>query len=356
MTDFKGANRNNNMGVLHFIAAIFVMFGHQCALLGLPVPIILGSGIQSIGVKIIFIISGYLITQSLWNIKGKRINATKTYLLKRLSRIYPEFIGCLLVSVLIIGPLFTNLPQAEYWNNLRYYRYITANIRMYPIYSLPGVFTENPYPNAVNGSLWTLPIEMFLYVFILIIFLISSNSNVKRNIYGITSLGVLILSIIRIALFPGASLVFYGTDWIQGLDIMPYFLIGGIAKLFPVKKYLNVQVGAVMFLSLAWIFFDVEWINEVVCFMVLSYFILSLALADVQILHFRWIKSEYAYGIYLYGFVVQQCVISKYISLCDSLNKWVAFAISAIVTYILAMLSYKLFYCTMHRFIKRRMK
>lgn len=118
MADFKFADRNNNIGVLHFIAALFVMYGHQCALSGLPVPVLFGTGIQTIGVKIIFILSGYLITQSLWNIKGSKLHVTRTYLGKRLSRIYPELIGCLFVSAFIIGPLFTNLTQYEYWNNI----------------------------------------------------------------------------------------------------------------------------------------------------------------------------------------------------------------------------------------------
>ena len=31
-------------------------------------------------------------------------------------------------------------------------------------YSLPGAFLDNPYPRAVNGSLWSVPIELSMYV------------------------------------------------------------------------------------------------------------------------------------------------------------------------------------------------
>ena len=49
-------DRNNNFGLLHFLAAIFVMYGHQFALLNRTSPIILGSLIQALGVKTIFLI------------------------------------------------------------------------------------------------------------------------------------------------------------------------------------------------------------------------------------------------------------------------------------------------------------
>ena len=41
---------------------------------------------------------------------------------------------------------------------------VVGNIR----YGLIGVFSNIPYPNAVNGSLWTLPHEVKMYFYLLV--------------------------------------------------------------------------------------------------------------------------------------------------------------------------------------------
>ena len=174
--------------------------------------------------------------------------------------------------------------------------------------------------------------------------IISTRPDVKKYIYITVSFILLTLSIIRIALFPNASLIFYGTDWLQALNIMPYFLIGGTAKLLSNKKFFNVQISAVLLIIFSWISFEIQWLNELICLSILSYFVLALSLTDEQKLHFRWIKCEYAYGIYLYGFIEQQCIISKLYTSSTFPNKWIAFTISVILTYILAALSFKFIY------------
>ena len=37
-------------------------------------------------------------------------------------------------------------------------------------YSLPGVFSENPFSHAVNGSLWTMPYEVKMYMLLIVMF------------------------------------------------------------------------------------------------------------------------------------------------------------------------------------------
>lgn len=342
-------NRNNNIGMLHLIGALFVMYGHHCAILGQAIPIFLGTQIQAIGVKSIFLISGYLITKSLWSIHSEsRIRTTAIYCVKRIGRLYPEYIVCILLCAIIVGPLFTQLSWEQYWTNIDSIKFfIRGNLLLFPIFSLPGVFNTNIYPNAVNGSFWTMPVEVALYMLILLVFLISKNDKLKKNVYIIVSALVIVAFVIRFYLFPNEYCVWYGTDWLSALNIMPYFLIGGMAYLFEWNKYTNTYLAsALVFIFGGSLAIAPVYISEILCMVVLSYFVLSLMLAPEQKLVLKGICGEYAYGMYLYGFVVQQCVsqLSFLDREVDFWNFHVSFIACVLVTYICAMISFKCVY------------
>ena len=57
----KTNSRENNFNIIRFMAAIMVMAGHMAYIGGYSLPILWGQGIQSLGVKIFFLIGGYLI-------------------------------------------------------------------------------------------------------------------------------------------------------------------------------------------------------------------------------------------------------------------------------------------------------
>lgn len=52
-------DRNNNFNILRFISAIFVIIGHMYYLTGNSPFIVYGQNVSSIGVKILFLLSGY---------------------------------------------------------------------------------------------------------------------------------------------------------------------------------------------------------------------------------------------------------------------------------------------------------
>lgn len=93
------------------------------------------------------------------------------------------------------------------------------------------------------------------------------------------------------------------------------------------------------------LYFSIGIINEFFCLLILPYFILSLSLNEKQNLKGKWMHSEYAYGMYLYGFVIQQCIIQKlHVELAQPINEKVIFFLSLICTYFVAMLSNKYVY------------
>ncbi len=352
-----GQNRVNNMSTLHLIGALFVMYGHHSAILGQPMITIFGCLIHAIGVKLIFLISGYLITKSLWRTKGSRGKAALTYGIKRLGRLYPEYIVCVLFAAFVVGPLVTTLSQAEYWANMPVIKqYISYNLRLFPIFYLPGVFGGNIYSGVTNGSLWTMPVEVALYLMILAVFLITKNENARRRIYALVTVAITAAFLVRIAYFPTLTLVWHGTDWIQALNVIPYFFIGGMAYLYHWERYANVQAAAALFLVFAGgTVLNNSAASEIICLFVLSYLAVSLMLSKEQKLILPIVQGEYAYGMYLYGFIVQQCVMQYFFKdrVVNFANFHISFVVCVIVTYVMAMLSYKIVYKPFSILIKK---
>lgn len=350
----KENSRNNNFGVLHILAALFVLYGHQCALLGEGTPLICGSQIQAIGVKIIFLISGYLIMKSLFSQEGSALKISSVYVVKRIGRLYPEYIFCILITALVIGPLFTSLQIGEYFADVAVRNYIINNILLFVDYNLPGMFGANPYMGAVNGSLWTMPVEVFTYVVFLVFCLVIKKLKVSKHIYGVFTVTVSIVFLSKFVIFPEARLVIYGTDWMSALNVIPYMFLGGAFYFYDMKKYLNVQLALCIFLGFSSICFNTQVINEFMCLLIIPYVVFSLGFAKEQYLNLRFIKGEYAYGLYLWGFVVQQCLIQTcYVENRILTTRNFLFVASCVITYILAMISYEVIYAPFCKWNKK---
>jgi len=159
-------SRNNNFNLIRFIAAVLVLFSHSFALvLGVadtePLVVLVGMTAGTIAVDVFFIASGFLITSSY-----VARNNLLTFFWARLLRIYPALIISVLFCVFVLGPLFTKNNLDDYLSDSQTYRYLVKNAILFfgVEYRLPGVFLDLPYAAIVNGSLWTLPYEVRLYV------------------------------------------------------------------------------------------------------------------------------------------------------------------------------------------------
>ena len=85
------------------------------------------------------------------------------YLKKRALRIGPGFVAVLLFGVVVAGPLgCANLTR--YVHDPQTLRYLRPLALQGVEITLPGVFPNNPWPEIMNGSLWTIPYEVKCYL------------------------------------------------------------------------------------------------------------------------------------------------------------------------------------------------
>jgi peptidoglycan/LPS O-acetylase OafA/YrhL len=168
----------NALDLLRLAAALLVLYSHQHAVMGLAEPTLAGlQTLGGVGVTVFFFLSGMLVAGS-W----VRDPHAGRFFARRALRIFPGLFLVVLLSVAVLGPLLTELDAAQYWRSSETWRYLqTALLQVR--YTLPGVFAHNIYPLAVNGSLWTLPLEFMCYVSVagvgLVLLRVGGNARVQ---------------------------------------------------------------------------------------------------------------------------------------------------------------------------------
>jgi peptidoglycan/LPS O-acetylase OafA/YrhL len=294
----------NNFNLIRLLAASAVIITHSYSLLGLPENDILtraSHGVLSfsrLGVYVFFIISGFLITQSL-----ERSRSLLSFFWKRCLRIFPALAVVLVLSVFILGPLITTAGVKEYFSSYSTWRYL-GGITLYRItYMLPGVFGDNFYRNAVNGSIWTLPYEWTCYLVLagLLFWL-------KKKSWAVVSLALVIAVLLHQfggKNFLNATIPVLLLNVGQFLNYLIFFLVGAGAYIF--RQYLSfskISLSIALGLLVA-AFYLLHSIN--ILYFVLTYLILWLAVLPLPGRKY-WLERDYSYGLYIYAFPVQQIV------------------------------------------------
>lgn len=311
--------RNNNFDFLRFFAAFIVIYYH-CF------PLYYGAngtqdfyqrftqdiGIGIIGVSIFFIISGYLITASWFNCP-----VVIDFCKKRILRIYPALIVVIILTTFFLAPMVTTLPLAEYfakYKALLHYLFNSTLIFFYD--SLPGVFESNPYPVAVNGSMWTLPIELCCYIFVL---LIGFSGKINK-----------ITNIVLISLF---SVLFYISNKID----YQYFLLFFIGQAFYLYREKIVLNKFILIGCLTGIILSAKTpMTRGALIMLLPYIVFYFAYKFPIFNNFSK-YGDFSYGLYIYAFPVQQTLMNYF-----KLSFYELFFYSSIITMFFAVLSWHL--------------
>lgn len=162
------ANPNTGFAWLRMIGALTVVVDHSAPLTDpsrltvFPISWNLSPGY--IALMGFFAMSGYQISDS-W----RQDPSWWRFSVKRVLRLWPPLLFVVLVTAVVIGPLVSTLAPREYFSAKETWGYIVNNAGLYTLqHRLPGVFDGNPWPWSANGSIWTLPMEVTGYLFVLV--------------------------------------------------------------------------------------------------------------------------------------------------------------------------------------------
>jgi peptidoglycan/LPS O-acetylase OafA/YrhL len=319
--------RDNNLNFIRFFAASTVLFSHSFALSKLEEPPLL----SSLAVNTFIFISGFFVTKSWLTTQDLFL-----FIKKRFLRIYPGLICALFFGVFIIGPLVTYVPLNEYFKDPLTIKHI-ANIFLYPFaYTLPGVFENNPYPDVVNGSLWFIPVLVFLYASLSILGLFRLIHR-KPYVVSITVLLFVLFFLYDMANLKSRNLSIFTMPVYELLHSALYFYIGTACYLYRDKIVLKRNLA---FFALAIFFISFKLPHGLVIILfTLPYLILYFAFLNISALKIFKQKTDLSYGIYIYAFPTQQTLIHYFRT---ELNIVTFIIVSFMLTLILAYLSWRL--------------
>jgi peptidoglycan/LPS O-acetylase OafA/YrhL len=337
-------HRSNNFDFLRFFFAALVIFSHSFDLMGgkgaNPISQFTRCQIDggSVAVNGFFIISGFLIAQSFLNSRS-----VLDYFKRRVLRIYPGFVTAAIISLVFFGWLGMHFSRA-YWQNIEPLIFLQRLPILKQLW-IPQTFHDSHWP-LVNGPIWTIQYEFVCYILIALLGI--AGILQRRAFLLILFASVFVFYVLQIAngsLSEPAGITLY--NWkefpIGGAPdnyprFLTYFFLGTIAFLY--RERITYSPGiAVLFVVATLIIARLgHWMDIILPFS-LCYLVLFVAF-DPRIALQNWAKhGDFSYGLYLYGWPVQQSLIL----LCRSwITPWLVFVLSLPLTLLFAVGSWYL--------------
>jgi peptidoglycan/LPS O-acetylase OafA/YrhL len=333
MTEHKTFSfRINNFDLIRLIAAAQVMIVHgynHFELTG-------GKAIMQIitafpGVPIFFGISGFLIAASF-----DKNRELKGYFVNRVLRIYPALWVCFLVSLTVVY-LSNNFPGI----NSEFVFWTINQISVGQFYN--PEFLRDFGVGVINGSLWTIPVELQFYLVLPLVYLFLDKLISWKSVLALLLILIAVNQYYIVQKYSSISLPIK----LLGVTVLPYlymFLIGVLMQrnLWFVRKYLARNFVPILLLyvatglALSWFGLKTQgnYLNPVSATM-LVLLTISAAYTKEEALNRVLGGVDISYGVYIYHMLVVNVLVQY-----SQLAKSVEFVIMIISTTVLAYLSW----------------
>lgn len=265
-----------------------------------------------------FGLSGFLVTGS-----AIRTRSVQVFLTYRGLRIFPALTVEVTLSALLLGPLLTTLPLSQYFSDRQFFEYF-GNIVSIIRYTLPGVFADNPVPDIVNVSLWTLRPEFYCYLFM-------AGLIVSGIVYHRVWYSILFVSATVVLALMNAQSGFGNPTTTFPWHVILYYFFVGIAA-FHWKDRIPLHFGLfAASVTLAYFMLPTPGLTYIAAFP-LTYALIYLGMVKVPRIPLLQ-NGDYSYGIYLFHFPIQQSLVQLFPSLREW---WLLLPVAACLTILFA--------------------
>lgn len=299
-------DRRNSYDAIRLVAACLVMISHGWALLGMLEEDFVwrltkqGFSASWLGLAAFFSLSGFLIDRSSLN-----SDDWKSFARRRFLRLWPGLAFVIVFTTFVLGPILSSSRLATYLSSHQTWLYL-AGLSVWGLrWKLPGMFPENPLPE-VNGSLWTLPYESTLYF--VSWKLRSQSASWKKNAPFVLFVALLFVrcffyNVVKELEFRPLLMSLH-----KLLDFGLFYLAGScIHRLWGRRKFLWWMFGLLL---IVWVFsLGTEVIRRPLDFVVLPLGVILLGSIPVSPFDQAARFGDFSYGVYVWGFPVQQTLI-----------------------------------------------
>ena len=308
--------------------ALIVFFAHLGILTDAPEFISFKYVFDSaFAVKGFFAISGFLVGRSYLSSGG-----LADYAEKRIRRIFPAYISTILFC-LLISAVTTSLTFSDFLASPQTLKYIVANLSLANFLqpTLPGVFDGNPM-QYLNGSLWTIKIELMLYFCIPPLILLYRKCGAVK-----ISVIMFALSVAWAWYFEHAYRGLWGAEIARQFPGQLSYFIVGLLLSFDQRILARLKYVALMSVVALLVFDDWRFklFLDPIAYATGVLYLSILAMRNLGIGRF----GDISYGIYLYHYPIIQLLI-----FCDIFerNVWLGLIVALFSTLMIAFASWHL--------------
>ena len=327
--------RKNNFDLIRILAALQVAIVHGLYHFDIDKINSTYSYILSYfpGVPIFFVVSGFLISAS-W----ERNRDARSYLTNRFLRIYPGLWACFLVSLVSIFVFYDPVFSAK-----EMIGWIAGQLTIVQFFN-PD-FLRGYGVGVVNGSLWTIPVELQFYLVLPFIYLFLDKVKWRKGAllgffvafvainqyfsYKIAGRGDFIAKLIGVTVIPYIYMFFFGVLLQRNIPLVKKFLVGKV--LWWVVAYALVQWA----FSFTDIYSNGNLINPL-SYMILAALVISFAYTYTDTFGNVLKGNDISYGYYIYHMIFVNALVQL-----AMFSPWENLALMLTLNLVAAVLSWK---------------